>query len=114
MRLPLGLQEIRPRTLVLSGILSVIIFALTVVPDPIAFLQILSGLAAIGSFILAYLNKSNASEGESTQEAAASGEGPNRVIQIMDSTVELSYPGTEETLSVDEDEPAEEETDRRG
>lgn len=103
MRLPLGLQDIRPRTLILSGIFSVLIFALTIAPDPLAFLQVLSGLAAIGSFVLAYLNKSREDEGDSTQEVAASGEGPNRVIQIMDSTVELSYTGTEEQSTAEED-----------
>lgn len=108
MRLPLGLRDIQPRALIIGGILSVLVFALTIVPDPLVFIQLLSGLAAIGSFVLAYLNQSRSDDGEPLQEAAATGDGPNRVIQIMDSTVELSYPDTGEASTIVEGEPEEE------
>lgn len=87
-----------------------IVFVLTIVPDPIAVLQILSGFAAIGSFLLAYRNASSGGNGESTHEVAATGGGPTRVMQIMDSRVVLRYPGPEEAPTTEKEEA--EERDR--
>lgn len=104
MRLPLGLNSVSPRGLALSGLISATILLLTVVPDPIPLLQFLAAVSTVGSFVIAYLNWVNGQKQTREQEVVASGDSPHRVIQIMDSTVELSYPGDEDSP---EDDPEE-------
>lgn len=55
MRLP-GLDDIRPRTAVLVGFLSTAVLLLTIASNPVKLLRIFSLLAAMGSFVLAFLN----------------------------------------------------------
>lgn len=97
MRLPLGLNSVSPRILAFSGLVSATILLLTVVPDPIPLLQFLAAVSTIGSFVLAYLNWVNGRKQTREQEVVATGDSPHRVIQIMDSTVELSFPGDEDS-----------------
>lgn len=91
MDVPFGLNEVPPRTAVLGGCLSSIAFVLTIVPDPLQFLQALSALAAIGSFVLAYLNSGDDQTNDKSQQVAAHGHGPTRTMQIRDSEIEVNF-----------------------
>lgn len=103
---PFGLSDVPPRTAVLVGCLSLIAFILTIAPDPLQFLQAVSTLAAIGSFVLAYLNHSDDQTNDSSQRVATHGHGPTRTMQIRDSEIEVNLSkGGENSDSDDNDDP---------
>jgi hypothetical protein len=105
---PQGLDDIRPRTAVLVGSLSLVVFILTIVPDPITVLQLLSAIAGIGSFVLAFLNHGSDRADESSQEVAAHGRGPTQVLQVMDSEITVDPSRKREQHETEEGEELEE------
>lgn len=108
MNAPFGLNNVRPRTAILVGCLSLIGFVLTIVPDPLQILQALSGLAAIGSFVLAYLNHGNDRTDDNSQRVAAHGHGPTRTMQIRDSEIEVNLSKSSERQEPDDNDDLEE------
>lgn len=83
MRSRLGIDDIRPRTALLTGVLFAGIFAVVISPKPTRTLQVLSAAAGIGSFLLAgrnYLYE----DSEQNQTVRTQGDGPQTVIQIGD------------------------------
>ena len=112
MKAPRGLDDIRPRTAVTIGVLSAAVFGATVVPEPVAFIQVAAGLSTIGSFALAILNHSTNPSDITEQSVEVHGDGPVTVVQAGESTYGFKFPKDQnkETKSRKQDEDSDERT----